>query len=246
MIDLNSRSQLADRVNWHLDRALVAEEDGHAPRDYLGGSIIGDPCERAVQLHFLHVPPDDGRVIDGRMLRIFERGRWAEAAGARWLRLAGFTLLTEDQALGGQFEVTALDGRLKGHADGILAFFRGGQAPIPLPSLWECKCLGAKYWRATVKEKLRRSHPRYFAQMQVYMAGLGLTQGLVTAVNADTMELYHEPVPFDPEAHEALIQRAGRILTACDLGEELPRMPGGETSVVCRMCAWWGRCWRPA
>lgn len=46
-----------------------------------------------------------------------------------------------------------------------------GLSPIALPALWECKCLATKYWRQAVKEKVKNSHSKYLAQMQLYMCG---------------------------------------------------------------------------
>lgn len=244
MIDLNSTSQASARLNWHIDRALVAKVAAEPARDYLGASLVGDACERAVQYGFLRAEPDPGREVDGDLARIFERGRWAEVAATGWLRAAGFVLLDVDPATGGQFAFSALDGRVRGHTDGLIVFWRGeGEPPLQLPAGWECKCLGAKYWRALSKEKVRFAHPRYFGQMQVYMGELRLDRYLFTAVNADTMELYHEVVDFEPAVHAALMERARRVLQACDLGEMVPRGQPSQAHFRCKMCAFSMRCW---
>ena len=241
MIDLNSKTLLSDRVNWLIDAGIDAvPEDA---RDYLGCSVLGGVCKRAVQLEAFCVLSGQagGEPFPARVRRVFERGHDAEARAAAWLRGAGFLLVTE--MAGRQIEVSFLGGRVKGHADGMLAHFMGLESPIPLPALWECKCIAAKYWREAVKHKIRTSHPQYFAQMQLYMGGLKLAHGLMTMVNADTMELYHELVAFEQTAFDSLLSRAEMIFQACALKELLPR---GKTKpdFRCKMCRWQAPCWQ--
>lgn len=152
--------------------------------------------------------------------------------------------MTKDPLTGGQFEVSFLGGRLLGHADGILTCWRGeGDAPLPLPALWECKCLAHKYVMAARREHIRRSHPKYWYQMQLCMMGLHLDRGLITCVDADTMELYHELVPYDEGEAVKMLQRATRIFQATDAGELLPRAESTPAAVACRMCRVAKVCW---
>lgn len=253
MIDLNSRSGLSDRLNWLIDEGIDASVE--TPRTYLGCSAIGGECERSVQLEYVAyaVNRDAGREarctasacpFPARVRRIFERGHDVEDRAARWLRLARLLLVTEDPLTGGQFEVSFLGGRLLGHADGILTCWRGeGDAPLPLPALWECKCLAHKYVTAARREHIRRSHPKYWYQMQLYMMGLHLERGLITCVDADTMELYHELVPYDEGEAVKRLQRATRIFQATDAGELLPRAESTPAAVACRMCRVAKVCW---
>ncbi|ALN60843.1 hypothetical protein GLE_5502 [Lysobacter enzymogenes] len=80
---------------------------------------------------------------------------------ADWLRLAGFELRTHTEA-GGQFGFKAADGRVAGHADGIIV---AGPASFRYPMLWENKAVGTKTfrdckrngWPRAVRSTLRRS-----------------------------------------------------------------------------------------
>ncbi len=84
MIDLNHGSGTvyggtitggtATRINALIDGALIGRYRRQAPRDYLGGSRIGEPCARRLVYEIGHVPPDEGREFDGTILRIFEAG----------------------------------------------------------------------------------------------------------------------------------------------------------------------------
>ena len=69
--------------------ACSGREPQQPVRQYLGASRLGVGCERALQYEFAQAPVDYGREIQGRMLRIFERGHVMEdcmvdvAAGGR-------------------------------------------------------------------------------------------------------------------------------------------------------------------
>ena len=86
----------------------------------------------------------------------------------------------------------------------------------------------------------------YAAQVAVYQAFLELHEhpALFTAVNADTMEIYAELVPFDGGLAQRLSDRAAQLIAATDAGEQLPRSYNDPTHFECRMCAWQDRCWR--
>jgi hypothetical protein len=244
VIDLNSSTSLGDRLNDRLDAAMALAHAAETPRDYLGASILGDTCERAVQYRHMRVPPDQGKGFPPRVLRCFDRGHWAESYVIGLLKRTGIVLLENDPDTGQQWEFTTLGGRVRGHADGVIVMWRGaGPAPIPLPALWECKCLNNKSWGKSRRDKLRVAHPRYYAQMQLYMGGLGLERGLFTSLNADTMELHHEMVAFDPAAQQALLARAERLLLATSAGEMLPRGLADASRFECKYCDWSERCW---
>lgn len=91
---------------------------------------------------------------------------------------------------------------------------------------------------------VRRSHPKYWAQMQLYMGGLRLQRGLITAVDADTMELRHELVEFDETAFKALLVRAEHVLTCSEAGEMVPRCATTPAALECKMCHWADACWK--
>ena len=62
----------AHRINALIDSALTERHRQQRPRDYLGGSRIGEPCSRKLVYELNHVPLDHGKGFDGRMLRIFD------------------------------------------------------------------------------------------------------------------------------------------------------------------------------
>jgi hypothetical protein len=251
MLDYNRSPKFADVLNAVVDATLVAENAARTPRDYLGGSRIGHPCERALQFEFAGAPKDEGQDFDGRTLRIFAIGHALEDLAVAWLRAAGLDLYTRkgNRPDGGQFGFEVARGRIRGHVDGIIA---GGPEELGLafPALWECKTMNAKNWRACVKDGVAKSKPVYAAQIALYQAymdasipGLASNPALFTAINKDTAELHHELVPFDADLAQRMSDRGVRILQATDAGELLPRIATSADFFECRMCAWANRCW---
>ena len=242
MIDFNSSASLSGRLQALMDLALESERDATPAREYLGASRLGAPCERQLQYEYAKAPVDPDKGFSGRLLRIFERGHRTEDMAIRWLRLAGFHLKTED-AQGHQFGFSVANGRLRGHVDGVLV---GGPEGFAYPALWENKCLGAKSWRDVEKRKLAASKPIYAAQIALYQTYLGLHEhpALFTAVNADTMEVYAELVPFDAGLAQRMSDRAVRVIEATQASDLLPRAFTDSTHVECRYCAWADRCWK--
>ena len=225
-------------VNAHIDAALLQRRGQQTPRDYLGGSRVGEPCARKLVYEIIHAPKE--RDFDAGILRVFDAGHQFEALSIRWLRQAGFALRDRGRD-GEQFGFVAASGRLRGHADGVI--IGGPDVGIRWPALWEHKALGQKSWGDLVKHGLRQSKPIYFAQVQLYMAYLGLEVALLTALNRDTLALRHEAVPFDAAEAQRLSDRAVDILRAAAVGELPVRIAQARDFYLCRFCPYAARCW---
>jgi len=238
--DVSDPEPLGARINSRIDAALVTEREGQRPRNYLGASRIGEPCTRRLVYEVNHTPPDPGRDFEGRALRIFAAGHVFEDLAIRWLRQAGFDLRTQTQN-GGQFGFETAGGRIRGHVDGVVV--GGPEIGLVWPVLWEHKALKASSWCDTAKKGVQLSKPVYFGQMQIYMAYMGLGSALFTALNKDTCELYHEHVPLDPAAAQALSDKAVDVLRAADAGDLLPRIATSPDFFLCRFCPFAARCW---
>ena len=241
MLDFNSTTTFSERFEALVDAGLQAREQQQARRQYLGASRLGASCERQLQYEYAQAPVDPDKGFSGRILRIFERGHRMEFAMFGWLRAAGFVLKTEGKD-GQQFGFSVADGKLQGHCDGV---FVGGPEGFAYPALWECKALGSKSWNDLAKKGLAASKPVYAAQVAIYQAYLGLfdNPGIFTAVNADSMEIYTELVPFDAALAQKMSDRAVRVIQATEAGELLPRSFAQADHFECRFCAYAQRCW---
>lgn len=255
MIDLNGGSgfvyggplvtapSTSQRINALIDRALVERHRQQRPRDYLGGSRIGELCARKLVYELASTPVDDGKDFDGQTLRIFDSGHEFEDLSIRWFRVAGFDLRDKGQD-GRQFGFSIAGGRIRGHIDGVIV--GGPDVGIAWPALFEHKSLNAKSWADLVKRGVELSKPVYYAQLQIYMAYMELGTALFTAVNKDTQALHHEVVSFNPRAAQALSDKAVDIIHAAEAGELLPRIAAASDFYLCRWCAYAKRCWEGA
>lgn len=241
MIDFNSKSLLSDRINYRIDKALELEDSLQPPRKYLGGSRIGQECERALQFEFTKTPKDAGKHFPGRILRIFERGHWVESAMVNWLKKSGFGLIDLDKN-GKQFGFSEQNGYYCGHSDGV--FVAGPDDLGPWPRLWENKGIGKKGFSKLRKDKLLKTYPVYYAQIQVYMKKFNLTENpaYFSAVCADDMELYWEAITFRPDFESLLDAKSQRIILACEHEELLPRVSQDRNYMTCKFCAWTELC----
>ncbi len=240
MIDFNSSSQLSDRINSHIDKYIISKNKKQKPRDYLGGSQIGNECDRALQYSFFNTPPDPDKEFTGQTLRIFQRGHWIEDLIFNYLDKA-FKIKNVDQD-GEQFGFSLFNNQFQGHCDGV---FLGGPIEFgPYPRLWECKGIGDKYFKQLVKDKLKKTYPHYYAQVQIYQKELQLSDNpaLFCAVNANTMEIYWEEIKYDATQAEFFEFKAKRVIDACQHGELLPRLSNDPAFFKCKWCNWSERC----
>lgn len=234
-----------------MDGAIKAHYDDRPARNYLGGSRLGEECERRLAYEYHHTPPDDGRGFTGRTYRIFDRGHDNEDRVVEYIRLAGFEMLTEKRD-GSQFGFKAAkdretgEARIAGHIDGVIVSGPKmiGNVAMKYPCLWENKCLNNQSWNDLKRHKLEKSKPVYYVQCQLYMAYMELHEApaIFTAINANTMEIYVELVEPEPTVAHDAIMKGTRVITA-DSPEDLSRVADKETDFRCRFCDFQDRCW---
>jgi hypothetical protein len=220
-------------LNARVERAAAAAI--RLPRMSLGASIAGDECARAIQFAWWTVPD-----LPARVQLIFDRGHALEALARTQLIQAGFGFAPKEA-----LEFVALDGYLQGHADGII--IAGPAMPglyLALPCVWECKGLNAKNWRAVNKDGFAKVFPRYATQVALYQHFLNKPNAaLITCVNADSCEVLHFTLPFDPQRARGTIERVEAIIAATRNGELLPRFTNDPKNWKCGICPHRQRCW---
>lgn len=118
-------------------------------RGYLGASMIGGECERAVWYKFVGAAPSR---IPARIHRKFDGGHDKEARVVQWLREAGYEVMDKNpraRSEHGQYGAYIWGGIFGGHTDG---FVRGSDRHeiLDLGESWhllECKDMtSARYW----------------------------------------------------------------------------------------------------
>lgn len=245
----------SDLVNQKIDEGVLARRAREPKRNYLGASLLGDPCTRRLVYTKMGVEPDEA--FTARTLRIFDIGHGMEDfvgeqfglgeeqvfkdAAARWFRDAGFQLLTKDKA-GKQFGWDALGGQIQGHIDGVLV--DGPRIDgLGYAALWETKALNKKNWSKMKKHGVKIGSELYHGQVQLNMGYLSVFQTVFTCVNKDSQEVSHELVGFDPAVAQRLSDRALEIVTMASKGELPPRIATQPDFYICRMCSRKQRCW---
>lgn len=256
-IDFTPNSNdVSKAISEAVDKAMERDMHGQEPRKYLGGSRLGEPCERKLGFEFHHYPSE--KPFTGQTLRRFRRGHDAESRMIGYLRSAGFDLRTEksDGKQFGFYVARDADGeaRIAGHLDGIFiagpadlsGFERASDlARIRYPALWEHKGLNNKGIGDLGRVGLARAYPVYYAQMQTYMAYLNLVDnpGLFTAENQDDCTFYAELVPFNLKAAQEASDRGSRVVSAGD-PFTLPRITRDPQDYRCTvMCGHYEKCW---
>lgn len=241
---------VSDSVNALINEAL--QKEPKEQRNYIGASLLGDPCARRIAYTFSGTEPDTPAT--GEQLRTFEMGHHLEPLIASWLQKAGFQLKTQDKN-GKQFGFgqasqgspktdvfgDGVNGKIQGHIDGVIT---RGPLKVKYPLLWECKTMKAAIWRELTKNKLEVINERYYAQVQLYMAYMKFKDCLFTSLNKDTAELYHELIPFDGKAASYYSDRAVRIVQSIENQEEESRLTRNSDYFECKMCRFYRACWK--
>jgi hypothetical protein len=204
-------------------------------RGYLGASSIGSECLRKIQYDWLC---DQQNPLQARDR--FSRGHFLEQLARDHFTRAKFEFAEQDKL---KFE--ALEGMLRGHADGI--FVAGPKIPgVGYPALWEHKGLNNKGFRTVERDGLRKAYPQYAVQVVLYQHFLGVdaNPAIFTITNADSCERLHILVPYDAESARTWIERAEIVIRATRAGVLLPRFTDNPDNYRCRFCGHSARCWR--
>jgi hypothetical protein len=216
-------------MEWHKKTG-----DAEPRRTYLGASILGTECERALWYAFRWCADPD---FSGRLYRLFETGQHEEARLVRDLRAIGCTVHEVDPETGEQFAVSDIGGHFKGHADGVAV-------NIPeAPATWhllEFKTSSDKLFKEVKAKGVKASKPSHYVQMMVYMGKLGLKRALYLVKNKDTDELYAERVRYDASEYKQYIDKARRVIEATMPPE---RIANRQDSFLCRFCDANALCW---
>lgn len=209
----------------HMSDAFDDKKQGN--RGHLGASLIGGECERKLWYGFHWASQSD---IDGRLLRLFNRGHLEEARFIAMLLMIGCQVYQQD-AEGKQFRISDADGHFGGSCDGIC---------VGCPDLEEGKaCLTEfKTHNDNSFKKLKvkgvvEAKPEHYIQMCVYMRKLGLDTALYMAVNKNDDELYAEIVKLNPQLAEEYLSRGRKIVYLKEAPARVSDSPG---FYLCRMC----------
>lgn len=209
-------------------KAWEHREASASPRGHLGCSEIGEECERRLWLkfRFCHRPR-----FEGRLLRLFDRGRREEAIVHAELEAAGMSVTDTQRNFEAGF------GHFGGSCDGIVTGIPGAETT---PHILEIKTHSSKSFAKLQKDGVRVAMPKHYAQMQCYMRFAKLTRALYYAVNKDTDEIHAERVREDRKEQDRLFEKAERIVFA---DQPPDRIASSPTDYRCKLCDASDVCW---
>lgn len=209
-------------------------EDQQDPNRYhLGCSTLGHKCERWLWLSFRWAVTEK---FPGRMLRLFERGQLEEDRLVKMLRAIGCNVLAFDHE-GKQFRVD-FGSHVSGSTDGVI---ESGLPESPdKVHVVEFKTHSLKSFNDLVKNGVEKSKPMHYAQMQVYMEGMGYDRAFYIAVCKNDDQLYTERVKLDRDHALRLIEKGKRIA----LSDRMPPPLAGASPswFECKFCPAYDNC----
>lgn len=211
----------------HLSREASFEK-----RNYLGASLIGKECPRAIWYMFhgfigskskpeLKITLDVGKRLESLLLD------YLEAAGLNITRPCEENnfLHTKDP----DFPV------FQGHMDALLNI--SDEHPIVL----EIKTAKNSQFQRFKEKGLLNWSKSYYAQAQSYMGMTGYTKAVLIALNKDSSELHHEWINFDEIFYYELRTKAMAIAS---IDEPPERINSSPLFYLCAYCQFKNTCFK--
>lgn len=198
-----------------IDREMERRAAEEPRRSYLGASQVGHECERFL---WYSIRPEYPRMpFNAASLYRFEDGHRSEDVMAARLRMVpGVELHTADPQ-GKQYGFSDLDGRFRGHVDGLV---RGLLQAPATEHIWEHKAVNDKKFAELSKLKdqlgekaaLAAWDPVYYAQAVVYMHYFDMTRHYLTVSTPGCREVVSCRTDANPAMAEALRDKARRVI----------------------------------
>lgn len=200
------------------------ESKQELPRYHLGASQLGHPCDRWLWLSFRWAIIQK---FDGRLLRLFRRGKNEEAVIISDLRNIGMKVKANVSQ-----EWVNFDSHISGSIDAIIEY---GVPEAPTkPHIAEFKTHSKKSFDELVKNGVEKAKFEHFVQMQIYMYGKKIDRALYYAICKDNDEIYTERLSLDKAIAEKYINR-GKAITMSD--NMPPPLSEDASWYQCKFCA---------
>jgi hypothetical protein len=219
-ITLNKGKTTTDLIYRRYATSMDQDE-----RTYLGASVIGNDCWRALWYAFRWAYPYEPP--SPRMLRLFDTGHREETRVIDDLRAGGAYVFGEQTAF------SAFGGHFRGHIDGVIA---GVMEAPKTPHILEIKTHNERSYKALIKDGVEKSKPAHYAQMQIYMMQLKYERALYVAVNKNDDSIYTVRIYAAPKHQQALMDKAEHIITTSEAPPKLHEDPEAPAAYACLWC----------
>ena len=202
---------------------LAHEQKADEPREHLGLSLLGHPCDRYLWLSFRWAVASS---FPGRILRLFRRGHLEEETVIADLKLIG-CVLNERQ--------THIDfgSHVSGSCDGIITSGLPWHENKKL--VLEIKTHSKKSFDELCKKGVALAKEQHYVQMQCYMYGLKIDHALYYAICKDDDRIYTEIVKLNDKFAQKYVERGTKIALSDYMPEPLSADPSWYQ---CKMCSY--------
>jgi hypothetical protein len=225
-------------LRWNIMNAEDAFKTDKIPfRNHLGASVIGKKCARAIWYSYRWCKLPE---IEGRVLRLFNRGHLEEARFISALECIEVTVHSK-QTNGKQFKFPLHNEHFGCSLDGVavgLPELSAGTA-----ALNEYKTCNDKSFLDVSKNGVQESKPEHYIQMNIGMRLANLPVALYLAVNKNNDELHGEYIALDTSIADQYCERAEKIIW---LEQPPPRISESPGWFECKWCDHYNICHQKA
>lgn len=212
LINFNEyKDPLIEAIYQHIEEEAKKER----PRSYVGASSIGDDCEKKLYYQLRH--PELAKERKAELILAANDGHRGEDLMASYIRkIPGIELITHG-ADGKQLGFSDLDGKFRGHCDGLIT---GLPLAPKTRHVWEHKVKNEKFYNKItdlktlndIKEVLALWDYVYYCQAVVYMHYFDCTRHYMTVGQAGSRKFQSIRTNANPQLAKQLIQKAKRII----------------------------------
>ena len=216
-------------------KKAIKENQDRRKRDYLGASLIGNPCSRQIWYTYNGYPRKD---FEPETLLRFEDGHRSEELTAQRLRMVKGIELHTHKPDGTQYGFVDLGGKFKGHVDGLI---RGLLDAPKTPHVWENKSCGQKKFNEFQKcltehgskGALKHWNANYYIQAQLYMHYFNMDRHYMTVGLAGGTDYLACRTEYDEVVALMAIDKAKKIIEATDAPLRISEKPD---YYICSWC----------
>jgi hypothetical protein len=238
-INFNPHDRTLREIDLLFEEAEQKKREGER-RNYLGMSIIGDPCERKLFYGFRQFAFG---YIEASGLKAIKDGHLQEAEMIKFLRRKkGIYLVVEKE--GEQIGFSAVDGHFRGHIDGAI------KGIVEAPNtwhIWEHKSVNeAKFNKLAKlrdelgeKKALKEWNYIYYCQAQSYMRRAGFTRHYLTVTTPGGRRDLSIRTEISEKDVNLIFEKAHRIIYARELPARISEKP---ELYLCKWCDYSGVC----
>lgn len=194
-------------------------------RNYIGASIIGKPCARAIWYSYKGYDQDN---IPIRTKITFDIGKNLEKILIDYIELSGIKIEKPCESNNYLLVQHPVYEQFKGHMDALLHIDEIN------PIILEIKTAKASSFQKFKKEGLKHWNHTYYAQIQTYMGISGYHKAIILALNKDSSELYFEWVYFDEDYYNLMVNKAQYLINTETIPE---RINNNSCYFICEQCS---------